>query len=945
MDSKKYKSNQLPQLKFKEVYMLKRFSILAITLLFTFTVVQAQLNQTGMITGVVNSPDGTPMPGVTVIAKSPAMVLPEMTTVSSENGRYRFPSLAPGTYELTFQLEGMNTIVRKGIKVNVGVTSSVDIMMELQTIQESIVVEGKSPTVDRQNTTKAANLDQEFLKSIPAVRDLGTYFNMTPGVTADTAHGGTVRDNSYNLDGVNLGDPAVGTEGVFFGMDIMEEISVQSGGLSAEYGAVRGAVVNVVSKSGGNKFSGTASIYYRNEDFQSTNTKGTPLEGNLSGFKYEIEPGITLGGPLAKDKLWFFFNASYTKSENYVPGYPYDGEDIPPDDYRPYPYVKFTFQPNQANKFIFSYNYSDIERNHRTASRFDTVDTTWIQETPTHVFNAHWTRNFGNNFFANFKVGYVDSTFNLLAKNTNYRATEYTTNRDAGGYGYDDLNGRDRLQINADGTVFVDDLAGAHEIKFGGEYTYSKNYWGRQYYTDPRNGCWQVISYGGVPWYGWVYLDMDRYEDMQNWSLFVQDTWSISNNLTLNLGLRYENQKGIIPVQAEDSVDINFFGYTINPSVTEKRTAMTWSTLAPRVGLIYDITSDGKTLLKASYSRYYAANITQWFTYLNPNDFTIAGVDLYSDGSIYGPWYWYLPGGATAGYGDKDLANPYVDEFVVGFERELWEDWSVGLRYIKKWDRDLIEDADGTALDMDALMNDGELIWTNYQPVTITDPYDGSPQTFWNLINPQPSQLYTVNPPGAERDYDGIEFTLNKRYSKGWQLMLSYVWQNSRGLVATDFNDSYGATGYYDNPNNHTNAYGRFPYERRHQFKVNGLVKGPWGINLSGYFRWLSGRRYTRTISSGDLGVALNQDPETIFAEERGSRGLPDIVQLDLRLEKVFKIGPVNLRVFADLFNVFNANPASAVETLSSTPTTRTFEEMTDILDPRMLRLGAKIEF
>jgi hypothetical protein len=929
--------------------MLKRFIFLALTVIFMTTVVQAQLNQTGMITGVVNSPDGTPMPGVTVTIKSPAIVLPEMTTVTNENGKYRFPSLPPGIYEITYQLEGMNTIVRKGIKVNVGVTTRVDIDMELQTIQENIVVEGKSPTVDRQSTTRAANLDSEFLDSIPALRNIDTYFNMTPGVTSRTAHGSTVRDNAYNLDGVNLADPTVGTQGVFFGMDIMEEISVQTGGLSAEHGSTRGAVINVVSKSGGNKFSGTASVYYRNEDLQSDNTGDTGLE--ISGYKYEIEPGLTLGGPLVKDKLWFFTNLSFNKRELFVPGYPYDQpEEIPSDDFRPYPYLKLTFQPNQANKFIFSYNFSDIRRHHRGASRYQVESSTWEQVTPTHVFNFHWNRSFGSNFFMNFKAGGYYSEFNLLAKTEEAYFEEYTNGLGWGSYGYSDLNKRHRLQVNVDGTVFIDDMAGSHELKFGGEFQYGWTEWELQWkggLDAYGNTMCFIYTYGGAPFYAVSYAPFKTKEQMMNIGLFVNDTWSITNNLTLNLGLRFDSQKGIIPVQATDQQEATLFGYTYDISVPETLTAMTWNTISPRVGLIYDILSDGTTLFKASYSRYYIANVSQYFNAVNPNTFVWYYGPIDANYQYVGLWGLSVPTDedrTQLGYKDYGLKAPYVDEVTVGIEKELWEDWSVGLRYIKKWDRNLIEDADANALDMDALMDNGDLVWTNYEPITVTDPHDGSTQTFWNQIQVLNSKEYVVNPPGAERDYDGVEFTLKKRFSKGWSIHFSYVYQNSRGLIGTDFNDSWTGAGYYNNANNHENRIGRFPYERRHQIKFQGMVKGPWGINMGWYFRWLSGQRYTREVRSDDLGVALSQDPETIYAESRGNYGYPDLVILDLKLEKAFKVGPVTLRAFVDIFNVFNSGKVTEYYTVSSNPAIP-WQDIEDIQDPRIFRLGAKIEF
>jgi len=906
----------------------------------------AQLSQTGTLEGTVEDFDGIPLPGVGVTITSPALILPEMSMVTNESGKYRFPSLPPGTYEITFVLEGFNTIVRKGIKVGVGKTISINIIMAIKTLEEEIVVVGESPVVDVKKTTKTTNLSSEFLTAIPASRDLDTYVNMTPGFTSNTSHGSSVRDNTYNLDGVNLGDPTVGTQAVFFGMDIMEEISVQSGGLSAEYGSVRGAVINVVTKSGGNTFSGAASVYYNHENFQSDNTSGTPLEGQTSGYKYELEPSLALGGPIIKDKLWFFTNLSFNKRERYISGYPYDqSQNIPYDDFRPYPYVKLSYQPNVENKFMLSYNYSDIRRNHRGASRFATEDTTMKQVTPTHVFNLHWTRFFGSDFYTNIKVGFVKSNFDLLAKNTEPYTVEFTTNQATGGNGFDDLNKRDRLQINADGTYFLDDLAGTHELKFGTEFTYSWSYWGRKYFTDNRNDMWYVVNYMDEPFYGIYYREMDRYENLMNLAVFVQDSWTLWNRVTLNLGLKFEHQRGIIPKQNEAEGEQTLYGYTFNRSVPETLTPLKWTTLAPRLGAVVDLTDDGKTLLKASFARYYAANITQWFTYNNPNDFVIVYDYLFPDGSRADfPFYIYLPGSTQIGYGDHELENPYIDELTVGIERELLKDFSVGIRYIRKWDRNLIEDADANSLDMDALMSDGELIWTNWEQVTVTDPFDNSTATFWDQKQTLPGQYYTVNPPGAKRDYDGVEVTMAKRYSHGWSLMASYIWQKSTGLIGTDFDDSYGARGYYDNPNVHVNAYGRFPLERRHQFKLQGTLKGPWGINLSGYFRYLSGQRYSRQINSLDLGLPLYQGDETIYAEEKGSYGLPDLSVLDLRLEKVFRIKGVALSVFADGFNLFNENNATEVETLSSN-SNRVFGVMTAIENPRTFRIGMKFEF
>ncbi len=928
---------------------MKKFSFLIFVFFLSFSLVFPQLSQTGMIRGTVADVEGQPIPGVTVTIKSPSLIISKIDTLSNENGAYRFPSLSPGTYEIVFKLEGFKSLFRKGIIVHVGETITVDIGLELGKIEEEIIVTGKAPTIDRQKTTKTATLDSNFISGIPATRTLGTYFNMTPGTTGNTSHGGSVRDNTYNVDGVNTTDGVVGTEALFFSMDTVEEISVQSGGLSAEYGQVRGAVVNVISKSGGNTFHGAIDVFYRHESLKSDNTKGTPLEGESSGAKFEMEPGFSLGGPIVKNKLWFFVNLSFNKRETYVSGYPYNkDEDVPTDDYRPYPYLKLSYQPNKDNKVIFSYRYSDIQRHHRGASRYQLEATTWEQKTATHVFNLHYTKFIGSNFYMNIKAFMYLSQFNLLAKNDEANWYESTNYLNTGSHGYDDINPRDRYSIQADGTFFIDNFMGSHQVKIGAEYMQSNSGRELRFKQDSAvsDMCF-ITTYNGSLWYGTWYAPYNTKEITKNIFAYVQDTWNIGSKLTANIGIRFQYMRGIIPKQNEDEGDQTLFGYAYNRSVPEALTPLKWTTLAPRLGLIYDLFEDGKTLLKASFSRYYMANLSQWFSGANPNGWVYYGGVLNSDGSVAYPYSIGISGPEYAtkfGYEDHDAKAPYTDEFVIGFEKEIFEDWSVGIRYIRKWDRNLLEDANSEALDMDKLMNEGILEWTNFAPVTVTDTFDNSTVTFWDKLSSIPFKGYTINPPDAKRDYDSIEITLNKRYSHGWQMKASYVYQNSRGLIGTDFGDSWGGTGYYDSPNSHINAIGRFPLERRHQFKFQSTVKGPFGLNLGTYFRYLSGGRYTRTINNNDLGLSLFQGSTTIYGEERGSRAYPAVAILDLKLEKRFNIGNFTLVLFGDCFNVLNSGKATGVHTSSSNPT-YTFEEMTAIQSPRIFRIGSKIEW
>ena len=943
---------------------IKKFFIFLCAVLLVPMLVHAQAGQTGSITGVVLTPEGEPLPGVTVVLTSPAIVVPSLETITNEVGRYRFVSLSPGEYELNYSLPGVEGVVRRGIQVAAGMTLTLDVNMTLRTTDEFIVVEGQAPTIDKMNTKGVTSLNVEFLQSIPSPRQLVDYFNMAPGVTGSVAHGSSTKENSYNLDGVNIADPDTGTQLVSFGMDVMEEISIQSGGLSAEYGSVKGAVINVISKQGGNDYHGSASFYYNHEKLQSDNTEGTGVEGT-SGNQWEYEPGITLGGPVLRDKLWFFTNMSFWRSSYFENGYPADDPDNPIaiKEMRPYPYLKFTFQPNQANKFVFSYNYSDRRLDHRFAAWNQTEGVTAIQTSPTHVFNFHWNRQFSSNLFTEFKVAVVRSTLTFEGKDPNqgYHLDVETGIWSGSYFRALDENPRNRYQFNANATAFIDDLAGSHELKIGGELQLGRTGWKINFSQDPQTGLSYMIDFPeyfeqfGLYNYGYYIVDFERKEGFNNVGLYVNDAWSPTKWLTVNLGARFEYNATIWPPQMEEEGPQEFMGLSYNRSITETMTPMKWVNLVPRLGIILDPFQNGSTLIKASYGRYVQPNITEWVNLGHPNGWFYYAQQYDWEGNLVGdPYAINLPGGQIVGYpgyNDGKLKAPYVDEVTVGIERELFEDWSVGFRYIRKWDRNLIENVDASQLDMDALLNDGELIWTNWEPVTGIDPYDGQEVTFWDWSNPYlPNEIYIINPPGAERDYDGLEFKLSKRYSSGWQVHLTYVYQKSRGLIPTadsqsggEANGMRGTSALYENPNAHYNAVGRFPRERRHMLKLHGLVRGPWGINLSGYFSVMSGRRYTRRVSSGGLGLNLYTDVVT-FAEPLGGHGYPTLTNLDLRLEKEFRIKGIRMSVFGDAFNIFNDNAVTVVRTISNR-TSYEFQDPRTIVPPRIFQLGAKIEF
>jgi hypothetical protein len=908
----------------------------------------AQTTQTGSINGNVMDEEKNALPGVNVTIKSSALILPQLVAVTSDNGYFRFPALPPGIYEVRFDIPGFASIIRQDIRVRVGATSTVNVTMQVSEIQETVIVTGAAPDVDIQRTTLSTSLTTDFLQNVPAVRDLGAIVTMLPGISGRSSHGSPERDNSYNLDGVNLSDPVVGTQNVTFSIDIMDELTIQTGALSAEYGAVRGAAINVITKSGGNTFSGGASFYFRNDKLQSNNTMGTPLEGRFVGFKSEADAGFNLGGPIIKDKLWFFSNFTYLASRSYVSGYPWDSEiNTPIDLKRLLPYVKLTFQPSVKDKFVLSYNYSGYETSHTGASQFYNVEATALRANPGHTPNFVWTRFFSSNFYTNVKVAYSSYGYDVISKTDKPLIYDTVLRRYYNGYGRTDRTVRDRFQALADGTYFMDGWLGRHEFKFGVEHQFSWETRDTTYHNDGRLGQGMgstIYVRNGVPDYLIHNEDFIRICQISTFGAFFQDTWNPSSRLTLNLGLRFDHQEGIIPKQGENRQVVNFQGKDYDPQVYQTTKPIIWNDFSPRVGLIYDLFGDAKTLLKASFGRYVGGNIMQYFVGTNPNAFMSWRYRLNPDWTLRGDPYLFS---ATAGSRvDKDLTAMFTRELTVGVERALVENWRFAMRYIKKWDRNIIEDVNLNALDINEL-GKGNLVWTNFSPITVTDPYDGKRKTFWAVTDTSlPSINYLTNVPDANRDYDGLELTLDKRFSGKWQMMASYVWSHARGLLGTSSGDSSSITAFFNNPNVHVNAYGRSSLDSRHQFRLSGTWQAPKEIYFSGYFRYISGLPYTRVIRSQDFGLVLPQGNVSILAEEKGSRELPALAILDLRLEKSFNLGGRfgKFGLMVDMFNVLNANTKTGLETISSTASIK-FEGMTSITDPRIIRVGARYQF
>jgi outer membrane receptor protein involved in Fe transport len=913
-----------------------------------------QMIPTGKLTGTVSDTSNVPLPGVTVTISSPSLILPQLTAVTNERGLYKFFSLPSGRFKVVFEIQGFKMLIREGIIINAETTTTLDVRLEQGAIEESVTVVGQAPVVDLQKTQTGTTFNKDLLQSLPLPRDLQNIFNAAPGMFARTSHGSDARANDFVVDGVKMQDPVTGDPYQTVPWNAIDEVEIETSNQKAEYGTVKGALVQVITKAGGNTFSGGLNFYFRNKSLQSDNTKGTQLEGQYVGFRWQYIPGFSFGGPIKKDKVWFFTSLDVDRNSAYIQNFPApisvggaQPQSIPTAQDTYAPFAKVTWQLNPKNKLVASGYWRKYQWDHRDAGWWTVADANGREDSAVTLGTVQWSNTLSNNLFFNLKTSWYALHQYILARNTLSPHWDLEDGVNRGGYGSDWWYYRRRLQANGDVTYFQDNWLGSHEFKAGISFEYAYDVTDNQYYQDPHfpAGTFpagfkavDVEYWDGVPLDTWVGEEYRSRNNQIQSGGFVQDTWSPTKRLTLNLGLRYDMAKSMYPPQRKKGT-----GEWVNQQTI---TAMSFHMFSPRIGVSYDPFGNAKTVFKANYGRFYSP-LTGIFTYFNnPNQRSWFIAFLLPDYSVDYTWPINSPALNSV---DPNTKSPYADEINFGFEREIIEDMSFSTTVILKWERDLIDDVDGAHVNLDLFKQTGQMQWTGYTPVTGTDPFTGNAVTFYEMNSDFGDFAYvTMNIPGTSRKYRGLEFKLTKRMSRRWAMQASYVWSRGTGILNTSRDQSTGYSGFFDNPDSMINAYGRLDYQREHLVKVQGTYIGPLGINLSAHYQFGSGVPYTRRLRSIEAGLGvLYQGAEVIFVEPRGTEKLPDQHLLDVRLEKTFKVwrGQIGLQV--DAYNLFNNNQPTSVGSLTNVDWSQGAgnQRVYGIMGPRYIQFGVVYRF
>jgi hypothetical protein len=475
-----------------------------------------------------------------------------------------------------------------------------------------------------------------------------------------------------------------------------------------------------------------------------------------------------------------------------------------------------------------------------------------------------------------------------------------------------------RDQANANFTYFAEDfLAGDHEFKIGVQYTKGKSEWVGGY-----SGGKSYYLYYGYPYYMYEY-DPFMYGATSNAiGAFIDDSWKISDRLTVNLGLRFDHNDGSIP---------SWFVYDGWEKTSERvpgiDNIVDMNNFSPRLGLAFQLTSDHKTLLKASYGRYYDANHHDNWSYPGPavSDYIV----YYYDWDIEDYALWYTIPGEMGYIVDPELKNPYADIFSLGLERELMPNLSVGATFIYKKEKNLIgwEDRGAT-----------------YEEISLVSPDNGQTYTVFNQTSELGSNEYWItNPSGYGQTYRALIFSFAKRYSNNWQMYASLAWSKAEGInIVSHEEDSWALTTsgtFGKDPNDYTNADGPLNHDRTWIFKLQASYSFPWGIMASLNYLYQTGTpipTYAR--------IYPDQGLRQILAEPRGPDRYKPWNLLDLRLQKTFNLyKSLRFEAMIDVFNLLNSSTMTAYR--SHDLWNVAYNDPSFMFYPRRLQIGFRLRF
>jgi hypothetical protein len=1010
--------------------------------------VHAQSMQEGKLTGTVFSEDKLALPGATVEISSPALITATRTTTSSAKGSYVFLNLPPGRYKLTASMSGFKTVSRDSIDVGAGAVATLDVTLPVGAFQETIVISGGS-IVDTKTSSIETRFDSDLVEKLPTSRDAFYDLALTaPGMSegsgaptgatefqSPTAYSGATNENVFLINGVDATNPRAGSFGslVNVNYDTVEEVRVVALGSRAEYGSFSGAAIDVLTKSGSNDFHGSAAFYSKLGSIKNNQPtpgadlgapflfvgQGEQLAGDL---KKDWEGSATVGGPIVKDKLWFFGAADYLRSASLPPRWPLQSE-----SWGRYGDAKLSAAPFKNHNAWVAYHYENNDGNGWSWGSQPGWDTTMTygSKQKNNTVSAQWQ------WFAGPKTTLSAKSLGFWTKDKPYLPADHPDHpgyinwwKWTDAYGSYGINGAfpyvegyqsSRQTTQADLSHYAEGFLGAHDIKFGVQYTKGRSNSQGGYFQNYVNFLYpyrwtQSVQYM-QSWYGDTGLLFYNQKDTINPSLtvrtgdslggFFDDQWNPTRRLTVNLGLRFDHMT--TKYGAGKVYDFPSSPDAINGPVLRDRAStkniFDFKTWAPRVGLSYQLTGDGKTVARASFGRYYMPLTAEFLRRFGPDmplvsrTFQIyqvgpwSAVDTNGDGEIdsietreaarkiHGlspiseeqqtvDYSW------TLNVAD-DVKDQHTDQFTVNLEREIAHNFSVSASYIYKHTTDIYanipinretgQDWEYERVPFTTSAGKQVMLYS----VVLKD-YDGNGVVDGDDIawigdhnTSRVQNMPSLDGGTPKRDYHGVQLVFRKRFSNRWQALASALYSKSTGIGRRSFRQDFNVEGpmFYDdlwmgNLNYAVNNLdGPLPFTPKWEIKVSGSYRLPAvDVDLGARLRFHTGRpmwrleSYPERTQFGDpSGGVINPGggPQIVAVDANDPDYLPNLTLLDLHAEKPFKLGGRKaLHLIVDGFNIFNSNTATDMNIYSEG-----YGKIDNIPQGRKFRAGVRFQF
>jgi hypothetical protein len=973
--------------------------------------------QASGIAGVVKDATGAVMPGVTVEASSPALIERVRTVTTDSQGQYKIVDLRPGTYTVSFTLPGFSTVKREGIELPATFVATVNADLRVGALEETVTVTGASPVVDMQNVIKRQVIAKDLIDAMPTSKNWSTIGIMTVGVSSNQndvggsagehqnqlkAHGGSFNDRLVQLDGLINANMACNYSctGISTNDASTQELSYEFGAISAEV-AGGGVRVNIIPKDGGNRFSGSAFLNFANDKMQGNNVDQVLRDQGVSTADSILkiyDASGALGGPVLKDRLWFWTAHRYWGYQQIRTNTFYEKDQstfvFTPDPTRPGTEtqrnvsddIRLTWQMSPRNKLSGYFSIAPRKTDHWTLASTLQPDASNLQNLPKNNFETLTFRStVSSKLLFEAAMGNTTETWTRepvedSVTSHGYPVTELTTGISFRAYPSTFSSNYTSLRSYRSSVTYV---TGSHAFKTGmtlQEGPADTDVWtSKDTFLTVRNGQPFSVSVRTTP-----YTTHERL--VADLGLYAQDTWTIKR-MTVNAGLRWDYLNN--EVGAQDAPGGTWIGPRHFDALTN---VPNYKDLSPRLGVAYDLFGNGKTAVKATLSRYVLTSSVGTARLLNPlntsvNSATRSWQDTNHDGipqlSELGPL-------SNNAFGQVSIATRYDPQTITGFDhrRNNWEvSGTVTHELMSRVSAELsyFRRAQGHFTTTDNL----DVAPSDFQQYCLTAPKDprlpnGGGNQICGLYDIVPAKFGVatnnvvtfVDNYGKQTEvFNGVDFAVNARVRPDLLFTGGFATGNTHFNVCDAFVDNpktgFGlsvAAAVAGTPpvpgTGSVFSYCDFDTSWLMQAKATGTYTLPWQqIQIGGVLQNLPGQQITAQwnitqadAAAGTLGRPLSGGANTsrvVPLIKPGTMYTPRRTQVDLRVAKSIPLpASRKLQVMVDIFNAFNSNAAVGATSNAGEPPAAintTFGSAwlkpLNILQARYVKIGAQLTF